>query len=270
MWADESARIEEAERAEGRLDPRLWGTATAGIFAAVAFLEAAVNELFQDAFDDHVLLLASIDPLLIFGPVQWVIPWPEVERAVRFYGHFALGLPGMVIGFFLLALVIFTMAYNTIEAVLALWAGIQDRSVSLEAFGLDSIIEWALGAENREGTPEPTPEKGFYYRSDHFNFAKQGVPAFSIEGAAATSFAAQPYLIGQIGKSDFDVDGYDDDSGESLTVNSARSLRTSLTVPSKANSRLSSTGRKRRKRSGSGPWRVTRSGRPRPPGCTAS
>ncbi len=25
--------------------------------------------------------------------------------------------------------------------------------------------------------PMPEPEKGFYYRSDHFNFAKQGVPA---------------------------------------------------------------------------------------------
>ena len=25
--------------------------------------------------------------------------------------------------------------------------------------------------------PTPEPEKGFYYRSDHFNFAKQGVPA---------------------------------------------------------------------------------------------
>jgi Zn-dependent M28 family amino/carboxypeptidase len=24
--------------------------------------------------------------------------------------------------------------------------------------------------------PEPTPEKGFYYRSDHFNLAKLGVP----------------------------------------------------------------------------------------------
>ena len=24
------------------------------------------------------------------------------------------------------------------------------------------------------------PEKGFYYRSDHFNFAKQGVPALDI------------------------------------------------------------------------------------------
>jgi Zn-dependent M28 family amino/carboxypeptidase len=25
--------------------------------------------------------------------------------------------------------------------------------------------------------PEPTPENGYYYRSDHFNFAKAGVPA---------------------------------------------------------------------------------------------
>lgn len=59
------------------------------------------------------------------------VPSPTQRRS-----HLAWGL----------GLVLFTMAYNTIEAVLALWAGIQDRSVSLEAFGLDSIIEWALGA----------------------------------------------------------------------------------------------------------------------------
>jgi divalent metal cation (Fe/Co/Zn/Cd) transporter len=45
-----------------------------------------------------------------------------------------------------LGLVVVTMAYNTVEAVLALSTGYHDRSVSLEAFGLDSIIEWALGA----------------------------------------------------------------------------------------------------------------------------
>lgn len=45
-----------------------------------------------------------------------------------------------------LGLVLLTMAYNTVEAVLAIATGIHDRSVSLEAFGLDSIIEWALGA----------------------------------------------------------------------------------------------------------------------------
>ena len=31
--------------------------------------------------------------------------------------------------------------------------------------------------QGRTLRPDPEPEKGFYYRSDHFNFAKQGVPA---------------------------------------------------------------------------------------------
>jgi Zn-dependent M28 family amino/carboxypeptidase len=31
--------------------------------------------------------------------------------------------------------------------------------------------------QNRGVNPDPEPEKGFYYRSDHFEFAKQGVPA---------------------------------------------------------------------------------------------
>jgi len=31
-------------------------------------------------------------------------------------------------------------------------------------------------------TPESTPEKGFYYRSDHFNFAKKGVPILYAKG----------------------------------------------------------------------------------------
>ncbi len=34
----------------------------------------------------------------------------------------------------------------------------------------------------RTVTPEATPEKGFYYRSDHFNFAKRGVPILYARG----------------------------------------------------------------------------------------
>lgn len=37
-------------------------------------------------------------------------------------------------------------------------------------------------------------------------------------GASVTSFAAQPYLIGQIGKSDFDTDGYGDDSDTYFSI----------------------------------------------------
>ena len=35
----------------------------------------------------------------------------------------------------------------------------------------------AAGEQGRVIRPDAEPEKGFYYRSDHFNFAKQGVPA---------------------------------------------------------------------------------------------
>jgi divalent metal cation (Fe/Co/Zn/Cd) transporter len=45
-----------------------------------------------------------------------------------------------------LILVGITMAYNAIEAVIALWTAYRDHSVSLEAFGLDSIIELSLAA----------------------------------------------------------------------------------------------------------------------------
>ncbi|RME28835.1 MAG: hypothetical protein D6806_02265 [Deltaproteobacteria bacterium] len=45
-----------------------------------------------------------------------------------------------------LGLVVGTMAYNTAEAVLALWAGISARSIALVGFGSDSMIEIAAGA----------------------------------------------------------------------------------------------------------------------------
>jgi Zn-dependent M28 family amino/carboxypeptidase len=42
---------------------------------------------------------------------------------------------------------------------------------------LVDLLREAAAAQNRTVTPDPEPEKGFYYRSDHFEFAKQGVPA---------------------------------------------------------------------------------------------
>jgi Zn-dependent M28 family amino/carboxypeptidase len=49
-----------------------------------------------------------------------------------------------------------------------------------------SEMEKVLAEEARKSgrtvTPEATPEKGFYYRSDHFNFAKKGVPILYARG----------------------------------------------------------------------------------------
>jgi Zn-dependent M28 family amino/carboxypeptidase len=43
---------------------------------------------------------------------------------------------------------------------------------------LDEIIEAVAKEQGRVVKTDAEPEKGFYYRSDHFEFAKRGVPAF--------------------------------------------------------------------------------------------
>lgn len=47
---------------------------------------------------------------------------------------------------------------------------------------LDRYLDGALANYDRVAEPEPTPEKGFYYRSDHFSFAKLGVPMLYFSG----------------------------------------------------------------------------------------
>jgi Zn-dependent M28 family amino/carboxypeptidase len=49
--------------------------------------------------------------------------------------------------------------------------------VGLGASDLDDYLRQAAEERGRTISPDPEPEKGYYYRSDHFNFAKAGVPA---------------------------------------------------------------------------------------------
>ena len=42
---------------------------------------------------------------------------------------------------------------------------------------LDDLLVAEAQTRGRTVAPDPEPEKGFFYRSDHFEFAKQGVPA---------------------------------------------------------------------------------------------
>ncbi len=42
---------------------------------------------------------------------------------------------------------------------------------------LIDLLRETAQAQGRVVNPDPEPEKGFYYRSDHFEFANQGVPA---------------------------------------------------------------------------------------------
>jgi len=59
------------------------------------------------------------------------------------------------------------------------------KDVILVGFGASDLDDYARDAAAEQGRivhGDAEPEKGFYYRSDHFNFAKQGVPAMDYGG----------------------------------------------------------------------------------------
>ena len=62
--------------------------------------------------------------------------------------------------------------------------------IGLGASELDDYIREAAALQSRVIRPDPESEKGYYYRSDHFNFAKQGVPALYAEGGV--DYIGQP------------------------------------------------------------------------------
>jgi Zn-dependent M28 family amino/carboxypeptidase len=71
------------------------------------------------------------------------------------------------------------------------WGRTKDVTVvGLGASDLDDYLRQAAQEQGRTLTPDPEPEKGFYYRSDHFNFAKQGVPA--LDPDSGVDFIGKP------------------------------------------------------------------------------
>jgi Zn-dependent M28 family amino/carboxypeptidase len=46
---------------------------------------------------------------------------------------------------------------------------------------LDGYLSRALAEARRTATPDSAPQAGYYYRSDHFSFAKRGVPMFYVD-----------------------------------------------------------------------------------------
>ncbi len=72
------------------------------------------------------------------------------------------------------------------------------KDVEIRGWGasdLDTVAREVAAAQGRVIRPEAEPEKGFYYRSDHFNFAKQGVPA--LDAAAGVAYEGRPEGWGQ-------------------------------------------------------------------------
>ncbi|MEP7364266.1 MAG: M28 family peptidase [Acidobacteriota bacterium] len=77
---------------------------------------------------------------------------------------------------------------------------------------LDDTLAAAAKEQNRTLVPDAEPEKGFYYRSDHFEFAKKGVPALYTE--PGTHYIGKPDSFSQQKRDEFTAHDYHKPSDE--------------------------------------------------------
>jgi len=71
---------------------------------------------------------------------------------------------------------------------------------------LDDVLAEAAREQGRTLSPDAEPEKGFYYRSDHFEFAKQGVPALYTD--AGEQFIDKPAGYGLKKRNEYTTNDY--------------------------------------------------------------
>jgi Zn-dependent M28 family amino/carboxypeptidase len=80
------------------------------------------------------------------------------------------------------------------------------RIIGLGASTLDDDAAAIAQAQGRTITPDQAPEKGSYYRSDHFEFAKVGVPA--LYPKRGLDYVGQPAGWGAKFEAEFDLKNY--------------------------------------------------------------
>jgi len=83
------------------------------------------------------------------------------------------------------------------------------RDIIVMGYGastLDDLADEAARAQGRVVKPDPSPEKGRYYRSDHFELAKVGVPAFYAK--RGQSHLGRPEDFGPKFEAEFDLKDY--------------------------------------------------------------
>jgi Zn-dependent M28 family amino/carboxypeptidase len=77
---------------------------------------------------------------------------------------------------------------------------------------LQDVLARVAEAHGRVLTPDPEPEKGFYYRADHFEFARQGVPA--LYTGAGVDYLGRPAGWGQRKRDEYTANDYHQPSDE--------------------------------------------------------
>jgi Zn-dependent M28 family amino/carboxypeptidase len=91
--------------------------------------------------------------------------------------------------------------------VINLWGRTSDlTSVGLGQSTLDDLLAEVAGERGRSVGADPEPEKGLYYRSDHFEFAKVGVPALNAKGGMA--YVGKPADYGKTRRDEYTRNDY--------------------------------------------------------------
>ncbi|HEY2150577.1 MAG TPA: M28 family metallopeptidase [Vicinamibacterales bacterium] len=83
------------------------------------------------------------------------------------------------------------------------------KDLTLVGYGASELDDYARDAAAEQGRVvhgDAEPEKGFYYRSDHFNFAKEGVPALDPDGGM--DYLGKPADYGQKVRDDWNATRY--------------------------------------------------------------
>jgi Zn-dependent M28 family amino/carboxypeptidase len=71
---------------------------------------------------------------------------------------------------------------------------------------LEDMVKPMAAAQGRRIAPEPSPERGYYYRSDHFSFAKLGVPM--LDGSAGEDLVVGGPAAGKAAADDYNTNRY--------------------------------------------------------------
>jgi hypothetical protein len=89
------------------------------------------------------------------------------------------------------------------------------RDVTYVGYGkssLDAVVEAVASWQGRVVLPDQFPDRGFFYRSDQFNFAKIGVPAVYLD--SGTDFVGRPAGWGKERQEEYEAKSYHQPSDE--------------------------------------------------------
>jgi Zn-dependent M28 family amino/carboxypeptidase len=80
-------------------------------------------------------------------------------------------------------------------------------SIALGSSTLDETLERVAAAQGRGIKPDPDPEKGYFYRSDHLELMRKGVPALTFLHSA-TDYVGKPEGWGEQKKREYVANDY--------------------------------------------------------------